>query len=103
MMKICIIKATLAVPSIAVAGYTANNIQKEEVALSEIALQNVEALARGEGSGYLIKVFMLIGIKEAVASKGVGMTNVLIRCANNFWIMTLCLVGRYEKVFLLLG
>ncbi len=51
MMKRCIIKATLAVAFIAVAGYTANNIQKEEVALSEIALQNVEALARGEGSG----------------------------------------------------
>jgi len=57
MMKICIIKATLAVAFIAVAGYTANNIQKEEVALSEIALQNVEALARGEGSGIPYKGF----------------------------------------------
>ena len=49
-MKTRIIKATLAVAFIAVAGYTAYNSQKE-VELSDLAMANVEALASGEGSG----------------------------------------------------
>ena len=51
-MKTRIIKATLAVAFIAVAGYTAYNSQKkEEVALSDLAMQNVEALADNENNG----------------------------------------------------
>ena len=46
-MKTRIIKATLAVAFIAVAGYTAYNSQKE-VELSDLAMANVEALAGGE-------------------------------------------------------
>ena len=46
-MKTRIMKATLAVAFIAVAGYTAYNSQKE-VALSDLAMENVEALADEE-------------------------------------------------------
>ena len=48
-MKTRIMKATLAVAFIAVAGYTAYNSQKEEVTLSNLAMENVEALASQEG------------------------------------------------------
>ena len=49
-MKTRIIKATLAVAFIAVAGYTAYNSQKE-VELSDLAMENVEALADEEWTG----------------------------------------------------
>ena len=49
-MKTRIMKATLAVAFIAVAGYTAYNSQKE-VELSDLAMANVEALAGGEWDG----------------------------------------------------
>ena len=45
-MRKLIIKSAFVAAFIAVAGYAAYNTQKEEVALSEIAMENVEALAR---------------------------------------------------------
>ena len=50
-MKKLIIKSAFVAAFIAVAGYAAYNTQKEEVALSEIAMENVEALAAMEGGG----------------------------------------------------
>lgn len=44
-----IFKATLVVAFVAVAGYAANNLQKE-VEMSDLAVTNVEALAGGEVS-----------------------------------------------------
>ncbi|MBS5551087.1 MAG: hypothetical protein KHX53_03330 [Bacteroides sp.] len=49
-MKKLIIKSAFVAAFIAVAGYTVYNSQKEEMDLSEFALDNVEALAYTESS-----------------------------------------------------
>ncbi len=49
-MKKFILKVTMVAAFAAVAGYGVYAGQKEEATLSDTALANVEALARGEGS-----------------------------------------------------
>ena len=49
-MKKKILKAAFVAAFAMIAGYSVYNSQKD-VALSDVALANVEALARGEGSG----------------------------------------------------
>ncbi len=50
-MKKFILKATMVAAFAAVAGYGVYAGQKEETTLSDTALANVEALARGESDG----------------------------------------------------